>query len=96
MISKKLINKIFIQKKKKGCCGSNKPKWKREIVPGHKLENVNLDAFYDSSCITRFSYSFVFIAFLKTICVISADLYTAGKIIIKSSLIERQNTQCFF
>ncbi|GAA5808139.1 hypothetical protein MFLAVUS_001522 [Mucor flavus] len=65
-----------------GCCGSNKPKWKREIVPDHKFENVNLDAFYDSSCTTRFSYSFVFVVFLKTVCVISADLYTAVSLLV--------------
>ncbi|KAG2232153.1 hypothetical protein INT48_006027, partial [Thamnidium elegans] len=65
-----------------GCCGSNKPKWKREIVPDHKFENVNLDAFYDPSCTTRFGYSFVFIAVLKTMCVILADLYTAVSLLV--------------
>ncbi|KAI9345768.1 hypothetical protein BD770DRAFT_297474, partial [Pilaira anomala] len=64
------------------CCGWNKPKWKREIVPDHKFENVDLDAFYDPSYTTKFGYNFMFISFIKTICVCLADLYTAISLLV--------------
>lgn len=62
-----------------GCCGGDKPKWKREIVPDHKFENVDLDAFYNPSCGSRFGYMFIFILSLKSFAVYVADLWTAGK-----------------
>lgn len=65
---------LFLQ----GFCGNNKPEWKREIVSDHKFENVNLNAFHDSSCTSRFGHMFVFIATIKSACVCLADLYTAG------------------
>ncbi|CAO3647945.1 unnamed protein product [Mucor fragilis] len=65
-----------------GCCGGDKPKWKREIVPDHKFENVDLDAFYNPSCGSRFGYMFIFILSLKSFAVYVADLWTAVSLLV--------------
>ncbi|KAI7872343.1 hypothetical protein BDF14DRAFT_1752371 [Spinellus fusiger] len=60
------------------CCSSrNGPKWKREVVQEHKFEYVDIDEFYDPSCLTRLNYSFVYLAILKSFLVYIADLWTA-------------------
>ncbi|KAG2208090.1 hypothetical protein INT47_010452, partial [Mucor saturninus] len=65
-----------------GLCGNNNPKWKREIVSGHRFENIDLDVFHDPSCTSRFGYIFVFITAIKSVCVCLADLYTAVSLLV--------------
>lgn len=65
-----------------GCCGNNKPKWKREVVPDHKFDNVNLDDFYDPSCTTKTGYLFVFVVVFISFAQCVADLYTAVSLLV--------------
>ncbi|KAI8366536.1 hypothetical protein BD560DRAFT_400619 [Blakeslea trispora] len=62
--------------------GTDKPKWKREIVRDHKFENVNLDSFYNPSFCSRFNYLFIFLASLKSFAVYVADLWTAVSLMV--------------
>ncbi|KAI8367861.1 hypothetical protein EDC96DRAFT_543726 [Choanephora cucurbitarum] len=62
--------------------GTNKPKWKREVVRDHKFANINLNSFYDPSCYTRFSYLSIFLASLKSFAVYVADLWTAVSLMV--------------
>ncbi|KAI8048348.1 uncharacterized protein B0P05DRAFT_564563 [Gilbertella persicaria] len=65
-----------------GCCSSDKPKWKREIVHDHRFQNVNLNAFYMPNCTSRLGYCFVFLASLKSFAVYVADLWTAVSLLV--------------
>ncbi|KAI8643838.1 hypothetical protein BD408DRAFT_364252 [Parasitella parasitica] len=65
-----------------GCCGDSKPKWKREIVPDHKFENIDLDSFYKTSCSSRCGHLFIFVLSLKSFAVYVADLWTAVSLLV--------------
>ncbi|KAI9477837.1 MAG: hypothetical protein EXX96DRAFT_523951 [Benjaminiella poitrasii] len=66
-----------------GCCYSrDKPKWKREVVPDHKFDNINLDMFYDASISSRLMYMSVFLLSLKSFAVYVADLWTAVSLLV--------------
>jgi hypothetical protein len=51
-------------------------KWKREQIPDHKFDFVDVEDFVDPSCVRRFLYLTVFLVVLKSILVIVADLWT--------------------
>src|SRR4051812_30079522 len=57
-------------------------KWKREEVQDHKFDFVDVDEFYQNSCIRKIKYSFVFLIVLKSVLVYIADLWTAGILLI--------------
>ncbi|RKP25164.1 hypothetical protein SYNPS1DRAFT_16083, partial [Syncephalis pseudoplumigaleata] len=56
------------------CCTT--AKWKREEVPDHKFDFVNVKDFYNGSIVRRFSYMFLFAVIIKNILVYTADLWT--------------------
>ncbi|ORZ03453.1 hypothetical protein BCR43DRAFT_483392 [Syncephalastrum racemosum] len=56
---------------------SDGPKWKREVVRDHKFDYVDMDEFYDPSCMGYISYAFVFLLVLKSVAVYLADLWSA-------------------
>ncbi|KAI9247449.1 hypothetical protein BDA99DRAFT_489305 [Phascolomyces articulosus] len=59
------------------CTNRNGPKWKREIVRGHKFDHIDLEEFYDRSCTARLGYLWVYIMMIKSTAVYLADLWTA-------------------
>eukprot|EP00842_Homolaphlyctis_polyrhiza_P006371 jgi/Hompol1/6735/HPOL_003746-RA len=54
------------------CCAP--AKWKREEIPDHKFDYIDVDDFIDNSWQRQFSYLFVFVVTLKAILVYMADL----------------------
>ncbi|KAI8930039.1 hypothetical protein BC831DRAFT_441022 [Entophlyctis helioformis] len=54
------------------CCGP--AKWKREEIPDHKFDYVDVDDFVENTMSRRFSYFMVFVYTLKSILVYMADL----------------------
>ncbi|RUP45610.1 hypothetical protein BC936DRAFT_147953 [Jimgerdemannia flammicorona] len=58
------------------------PKWKREQVPDHKFDFVDVEEFYDPKCTSKISYTFVFLVVIKSFVIYIADLWTAGIILI--------------
>jgi hypothetical protein len=56
------------------CCTT--AKWKREEVPDHKFDYIDVKDFYDGALIHRFSYLFLFAIIIKNILVYTADLWT--------------------
>jgi hypothetical protein len=57
------------------CCRT--AKWKREEVPEHKFDYIDVNEFKENSIIRRISYMFLFVLIIKNILVITADLWTA-------------------
>ncbi|RKP10108.1 hypothetical protein THASP1DRAFT_8937, partial [Thamnocephalis sphaerospora] len=57
------------------CCSA--AKWKREEVPDHKFDFVDVNDFKDGSLIRRFLYLVLFALIIKNILVIAADVWTA-------------------
>ncbi|ORX58143.1 hypothetical protein DM01DRAFT_1283916, partial [Hesseltinella vesiculosa] len=55
------------------------PKWKREYVQEHKFDYLDIDEFYDPSCVTKLCYASMYLALLKSVLVYLADLYSGGK-----------------
>ena len=55
------------------------PKWKSENVRGHSFDYLDMDDFYDPSCMTRVSYLFIYVIVIKSFLVYVADAYSAGK-----------------
>ena len=56
------------------CCGA--AKWKREEVPDHKFDYIDVNDFYSSSITRGISYLFLFAVIIKNILVYLADLWT--------------------
>ncbi|RUS14598.1 hypothetical protein BC937DRAFT_93575 [Endogone sp. FLAS-F59071] len=61
---------------------SKAPKWQREQVPDHKFDLIDMDEFYDPSCMSRMTYMSVFLVVVKSFALYIADLWTAGIILI--------------
>jgi len=57
------------------CCSG--PKWKREDVPDHKFDFIDVAEFRDTGCFTRSRYILLYVLFLKSFLVYISDLYTA-------------------
>ncbi|GAA5869190.1 hypothetical protein JCM8547_005164 [Rhodosporidiobolus lusitaniae] len=57
------------------CCG-NSAKWKREVVPDHKFDFIDVSQFHTTACGTRLTYGWLWLMFIKSIAVYVADIYT--------------------
>ncbi|KAJ9477473.1 Low affinity K(+) transporter 1 [Pseudozyma hubeiensis] len=57
------------------CCGS--ANWKREEVPDHKFDFIDVRDFRNNGCFQQFKYVFLFIMVVKSFAVYVADIYTA-------------------
>ncbi|CAG8432823.1 11503_t:CDS:2 [Diversispora eburnea] len=62
------------------CC--SKASWKRGHVQDHKFDFVDIDEFYERSCIRKLKYLFVWLIVLKSVAVYIADMWTAGILLI--------------
>ncbi|BGP43940.1 Potassium transporter [Rhodotorula kratochvilovae] len=56
------------------CCSS--AKWKREVVPDHKFDFIDVAQFHSKTFGTRLSYAWFWTLFLISIAVYIADIYT--------------------
>jgi len=57
------------------CCGG--PKWKREVVPDHKFDFINVHEFTDNGFVMRMKYLWVYIIVLKDFLVYVSDIFSA-------------------
>ncbi|SJX61343.1 uncharacterized protein SRS1_10335 [Sporisorium reilianum f. sp. reilianum] len=57
------------------CCGS--ANWKREEVPDHKFDFIDVRDFRNNGCFQQFKYVFLFVMVVKSFAVYVADIYTA-------------------
>ncbi len=57
------------------CCGS--ANWKREEVPDHKFDFIDVRDFRNNGCFQYLKYAFLFIMVVKSFAVYVADIYTA-------------------
>ncbi|CDR87876.1 uncharacterized protein SPSC_03560 [Sporisorium scitamineum] len=57
------------------CCGS--ANWKREEVPDHKFDFIDVRDFCNNGCFQQFKYVFLFVMVVKSFAVYVADIYTA-------------------
>ncbi|GAA5943354.1 uncharacterized protein JCM15063_002922 [Sporobolomyces koalae] len=56
------------------CCTS--AQWKREVVPDHKFDFIDVKEFHSRSCGTQLQYGWLWILFVKSVAVYIADIYT--------------------
>ncbi|GAA5847439.1 hypothetical protein JCM3766R1_002240 [Sporobolomyces carnicolor] len=56
------------------CCSG--AQWKREVVPDHKFDFIDVKEFHSRSCGTQLQYGWLWILFVKSIAVYIADIYT--------------------
>lgn len=59
-----------------GCCGSSAA-WKREEVPDHKFDFIDVRDYHSNGAWTRLKYGFCFALVIKSFAVYIADIYTA-------------------
>ncbi|KWU45316.1 hypothetical protein RHOSPDRAFT_5342, partial [Rhodotorula sp. JG-1b] len=57
------------------CCSSS-AKWKREVVPDHKFDFIDVDQFHSRTCGSRASFAWLWTTFIIAIAVYVADVYT--------------------
>ncbi|PWN26518.1 hypothetical protein BDZ90DRAFT_241690 [Jaminaea rosea] len=57
------------------CCGN--AAWKREEVPDHKFDFIDVRDYHNNGAWTRMKYGFVFALVIKSFAVYIADIYTA-------------------
>ncbi|GAA5822155.1 hypothetical protein JCM5353_006251 [Sporobolomyces roseus] len=56
------------------CCTG--AQWKREVVPDHKFDFIDVKEFHSRTCGTQLQYGWLWILFVKSIAVYVADIYT--------------------
>ncbi|GAA5873073.1 hypothetical protein JCM1840_007315 [Sporobolomyces johnsonii] len=56
------------------CCSG--AQWKRENVPDHKFDFIDVSQFHSNGCGSRLSYGWLWALFIKSIAVYIADIYT--------------------
>ncbi|WVW78165.1 hypothetical protein I302_100116 [Kwoniella bestiolae CBS 10118] len=61
------------------CCEAD---WKREVVPDHKFDFVNVREFHKTDIWTRIKYIFKYVFLLKSIAVYGLDIFTASTMIL--------------
>ncbi|KAI8062862.1 hypothetical protein BC940DRAFT_341631 [Gongronella butleri] len=64
------------------------PKWKREYVQDHKFDFIDMDEFYDRSCVTKLGYAFMYLVVLKSVLVYIADLYSGVSLLVVGQTME--------
>ncbi|KAJ1549025.1 hypothetical protein HK405_011051 [Cladochytrium tenue] len=65
------------------CCAP--AKWKREEIPDHKFDYIDVDDFTEDNWVRKFKYSFVFLVTLKSILVYIADVIIVALLFINHS-----------
>lgn len=61
------------------CCEAD---WKREIVPDHKFDFINVREFHRDDFMTRLKYVWKYILILKNVAVYGFDIFTAATYIL--------------
>ncbi|CAH7675380.1 hypothetical protein BY996DRAFT_6686503 [Phakopsora pachyrhizi] len=56
------------------CCSG--ARWKREEVPDHKWDFVDVREFHSSSCMSYLQYCFLYVLVIKSVLVYCSDVYT--------------------
>ncbi|POV99764.1 hypothetical protein PSHT_13386 [Puccinia striiformis] len=56
------------------CCTG--AQWKREEVPDHKWDFVDVREFHNSGCMSYFQYCFLYVLVIKSVLVYASDVYT--------------------
>ncbi|KAG0141989.1 hypothetical protein CROQUDRAFT_135859 [Cronartium quercuum f. sp. fusiforme G11] len=56
------------------CCSG--AQWKREEVPDHKWDFVDVREFHNSGCMSYFQYCFLYVLVIKSVLVYCSDIYT--------------------
>jgi len=56
------------------CCSG--AQWKREEVPDHKWDFVDVREFHNSGCMSYFQYCFLYVLVIKSVLVYASDVYT--------------------
>lgn len=62
------------------------------MVRDHKFDYVDMDEFYDPSCVGYISYGFVFLMILKSVAVYLADLWSASMLALYLSMYARTHS----
>jgi len=57
------------------CCSG--AKWKRENVPDHKFDFIDVKDFREKGCFTRLQYIWIYVLVVKSFLVYASDIYTA-------------------
>ncbi|UZJ51631.1 hypothetical protein CBS101457_000951 [Exobasidium rhododendri] len=58
-----------------GCCGE--ARWKREEVPDHKFDFIDVRDYWSNGYLVRIKYAFLYLNIIKSFAVYVADIYTA-------------------
>ncbi|KAI9335737.1 hypothetical protein BDR26DRAFT_839249 [Obelidium mucronatum] len=70
----------------------SQPKWKREDIPDHKFDYIDVDDHIDDSWTRKLQYSFIFFLTVKSVLVYTADI-TILVLMIQSNVFD-QNFSC--
>ncbi|WRT64524.1 uncharacterized protein IL334_001456 [Kwoniella shivajii] len=73
------------------CCEAD---WKREVVPDHKFDFVNVKEFHKTDIWTRIKYIFRYIFLLKSIAVYGLDIFTATTFILSDHWTNSISQRC--
>ncbi|ORX35903.1 hypothetical protein BD324DRAFT_581368 [Kockovaella imperatae] len=73
------------------CCEAE---WKREIVPDHKFDFINVKEFHRTDFMTRLKYVWKYILILKNIAVYGLDIFTATTMIVSDHWTNAIQSKC--
>nr|ODN92977.1 vacuolar protein [Cryptococcus depauperatus CBS 7855] len=73
------------------CCEAD---WKREVVPDHKFDFINVREFHQSDIWTRIKYVFRYIFLLKSVTVYALDIFTAVTMITSDHWTNSVTSKC--
>ncbi|WVQ98312.1 hypothetical protein IAU59_005435 [Kwoniella sp. CBS 9459] len=74
------------------CC--SEADWKREVVPDHKFDFINIREFHKTDAWTRIKYIFKYVFFLKSVAVYGFDIFTAVTMILSSHWTNAVQRRC--
>jgi len=73
------------------CCEAD---WKREIVPDHKFDFINVREFHRNDFMTRLKYIWKYVLILKSLAVYGLDIFTAITMISSDHWTNAIQTRC--
>ncbi|KAK1921818.1 putative vacuole protein [Papiliotrema laurentii] len=73
------------------CCQAD---WKREVVPDHKFDFINVREFHNDDFMTRVKYVWKYILILKSFAVYGLDVFTATTYILSSHWTNAIQSKC--
>ncbi|WVF69535.1 hypothetical protein IAT40_004313 [Kwoniella sp. CBS 6097] len=73
------------------CCEAD---WKREVVPDHKFDFINIREFHKTDIWTRIKYIFKYVFFLKSVAVYGFDIFTAVTMILSQHWTNAVQRRC--